>query len=71
MNTFKLGLLAASALFVTPTLAAAPSDVLSTYGDIAQAKYADSLATAKTLKTAIDKLVAEPTEANLEAARAA
>jgi putative iron-regulated protein len=71
MNTFKLGLLAASALFVTPALAAAPSDVLSTYGDIAQAKYADSLATAKTLKSAIDKLVAEPTEANLEAARAA
>ncbi|WP_297844670.1 imelysin family protein [uncultured Roseibium sp.] len=71
MNTFKLGLLAASALFVTPALAAAPSDVLSTYGDIAQAKYADSLATAKTLKTAIDKLVAEPTEANLEAARTA
>lgn len=71
MNTFELGLLAASALFVTPALAAAPSDVLSTYGDIAQAKYADSLATAKTLKTAIDKLVAEPTEANLEAARAA
>ncbi|GAB2186624.1 imelysin family protein [Roseibium sp. LAB1] len=71
MNTFKLGLLAASALFVTPALAAAPSDVLSTYGDIAQAKYADSLTTAKTLKTAIDKLVAEPTEANLEAARTA
>ena len=71
MNTFELGLLAASALFVTPALAAAPSDVLSTYGDIAQAKYADSLATAKTLKTAIDKLVAEPTEANLEAARTA
>lgn len=71
MNTFKLGLLAASALFVTPALAAAPSDVLSTYGDIAQAKYADSLATAKTLKTAIDKLVTEPTEANLEAARTA
>ncbi|WP_417711378.1 imelysin family protein [Roseibium aggregatum] len=71
MNTFKLGLLAASALFVTPALAGAPSDILSTYGDIAQAKYADSLATAKSLKTAIDKLVAEPTEANLEAARAA
>ncbi|MEE4013033.1 imelysin family protein [Roseibium sp. FZY0029] len=71
MNTFKLGLLAASALFVTPALAAAPSDILSTYGDIAQAKYADSLATAKSLKTAIDKLVAEPTEANLEAARTA
>ncbi|MHA7775850.1 imelysin family protein [Roseibium sp. M-1] len=71
MNTFKLGLLAATALFATPVLAASPADVLTNYGDIAQAKYADSLATAKTLKAAVDKLVAEPTEANLEAARAA
>ncbi|ASP36965.1 imelysin family protein [Labrenzia sp. VG12] len=52
-------------------MAATPSDVLSTYSDIAQAKFADSLATAKSLKAAVDKLVAEPTEANLEAARAA
>jgi putative iron-regulated protein len=71
MNSVKLGLLAATALFVTPVLAAAPADVVTTYGDIAQAKYADSLETAKTLKAAVDKLVAEPTEANLEAARAA
>ncbi|MBN9673360.1 imelysin family protein [Roseibium aggregatum] len=71
MKSFKYGLLAATALFVSPALAAAPADVLSTYGDIAQAKYSDSLETAKTLKAAIDKLIAEPTEANLEAARAA
>jgi len=71
MNPVKLGLLAATALFVTPVLAAAPADVVTTYGDIAQAKYSDSLETAKTLKTAIDTLVAEPTEANLAAARAA
>ncbi|WP_422378736.1 imelysin family protein [Roseibium sp.] len=71
MKSLKFGLLAATALFVSPAMAAAPSDVLSTYSDIAQAKYADSLATAKTLKAAVDKLVAEPTEANLEAARAA
>ena len=71
MNSFKLGLLAATALFATPVLAASPADVLSNYGDIAQAKYADPLATAKTLKAAIDKLVGEPTEANLEAARTA
>ena len=71
MNSFKLGLLAATAFLATPVLAAAPADVLSTYGDIAQAKYADSLESAKTLKAAVDKLVAEPTEANLEAARAA
>ncbi|MEP4768859.1 MAG: imelysin family protein [Roseibium sp.] len=71
MRSFKFGLLAATALFVTPVMAAAPSDVLSTYGDIAEAKFTDSLTTAKTLKTAIDALVAEPTEANLEAARKA
>lgn len=71
MNSFKLGLLAATSLFVTPVLAAGPADVLSTYGDIAQAKYEDSLESAKTLKAAIDTLVGEPTEANLTAARAA
>jgi len=71
MKALKFGLLAATALLATPALAAAPADVLSTYGDIAQAKYADSLETAKTLKVAVDKLIAEPTEANLEAARAA
>lgn len=71
MNSLKLGLLAATAIIAGPAFATAPADVLSTYGDVAQAKYADSLATAKSLKTAIDKLVAEPTEANLEAARAA
>ncbi|PVB61165.1 imelysin family protein [Labrenzia sp. 011] len=71
MNSFKLGLLAATALFVTPALAAAPADILSTYGDIAQAAYEDSLESAKTLKSAIDALVAEPSEANLQAARAA
>ncbi|MEP3045467.1 MAG: imelysin family protein [Roseibium sp.] len=71
MKSLKFGLLAATALFVTPVMAAAPSDVLSTYGDIAQAKYSDSLATAQMLKTAIDALAAEPTEANLEAARKA
>ncbi len=45
--------------------------VLATYADIAGAGYADSLATAKTLQGAIAKLIADPTQANLEAARAA
>ncbi|MEP2703438.1 MAG: imelysin family protein [Roseibium sp.] len=71
MRSFKFGLLAATALFVTPVMAAAPSDVLLTYGDIAEAKFSDSLTTAKSLKTAIDALVAEPSESNLEAARKA
>ena len=71
MKSLKFGLLTATALFVTPAMAAAPADILSNYGDIAQASYADSLATAKTLKGAIDKFLAEPTEANLEEARSA
>ncbi|EEA94983.1 imelysin. Metallo peptidase. MEROPS family M75 [Pseudovibrio denitrificans] len=55
----------------TVAVAATPSDVLATYGDIAQAAFEDSLTTAKTLQVAIDKLVAEPTEDNLKAARRA
>ncbi|AEV34978.1 Peptidase M75, Imelysin [Pseudovibrio sp. FO-BEG1] len=55
----------------TVAVAATPSDVLATYGDIAQAAFEDSLTTAKTLQGAIDTLVAEPTEDNLKAARRA
>jgi putative iron-regulated protein len=53
--------------------AAEPSvkDVLKTYADIAQAGYADSLATAKTMRLAIDQFLSRPTEQNLIAARAA
>ena len=47
------------------------ADILKTYADIAQAGYEDSLSTAKSLDAAIDKLLAEPTQANLDAARAA
>ncbi len=71
MKSLKIGLLAAAAAFTSPAFAAAPADVLSNYGNIAQAKYADSLATAKTLQTAVDKFIAEPTEDNLNAAREA
>ncbi|WP_420413113.1 imelysin family protein [Roseibium sp.] len=71
MKSIKLALLAATTFLATPAMAAAPADVLSTYGDIAHAKFADSLATAKSLKAAVDKLIAEPSEANLEAARTA
>lgn len=45
--------------------------VLSTYADIAHAGYEDSLITAKALDAAIDRLLTEPTAANLDAARAA
>jgi putative iron-regulated protein len=45
--------------------------VITTYADIAEAGYSDSLAAARKLMTAIDTLVAEPTDANLKAARQA
>jgi putative iron-regulated protein len=48
-----------------------PKDVLKIYADIAQAGYTDSLDTARTLKLAVDSFLAEPTDDNLRAARAA
>jgi putative iron-regulated protein len=45
--------------------------VVKNYADIAEAGYADSLAEAKNLKTAVETLIKEPTDANLKAARAA
>jgi putative iron-regulated protein len=70
-------------LGLTPAIAAetakdasakgAPSikDVLKTYADIAQAGYTDALITARTLQLAVNQLLAQPTEDNLIAARAA
>ncbi len=55
----------------SPAAAETPKDVLKIYADIAQAGYEDSRDTAHTLKLAVDALIAEPTEANLRAARAA
>ncbi len=48
-----------------------PADVIATYADIALAGYEDSLTTAQALDTAIDKLIAAPSQATLEAAREA
>ena len=64
--------LAMSAFLAAP-LAAAPAakDVLKIYADVAKAAYADSVDTARTLKLAVDALLAKPTEDNLRAARAA
>ena len=50
---------------------AAEQDVLKHYADLAHAVYSDSLMTAKELQTAVNTLIAEPTEANLMVARAA
>ena len=45
--------------------------VLKTYSDIAHAKYEDSLTSAKSLQSAVNTFLGDPTEANLKAARAA
>jgi putative iron-regulated protein len=64
--------LVAAALLVAPPVAAntpTAAEILTTYADIAQAEYEDSLATAEALKAVIAVLVADPTEENLAKAR--
>ncbi|MBY8976869.1 peptidase [Rhodobacteraceae bacterium NNCM2] len=55
----------------SPAAAVEKSAVIDTYMTIAEAKYADSLATARALGYAVDALIENPTEANLAAARTA
>ena len=43
----------------TPVFAVEKADVLNHYTDMAEAKYADSLTTAKTLQAAVNALVAD------------
>ena len=63
----------AGAIAAQPASAEAPTAaaVAKTYADIAEAGYADSLAAARKLKTAIDTLIKSPTQDNLLAARKA
>jgi putative iron-regulated protein len=59
-----------AAIFVLPAKAATDAKaVLTTYSDIALAKYEDSLTTAKALDTAIEALIAKPSDETLKAAR--
>jgi putative iron-regulated protein len=72
MKIVRMSVLVGVALLAAaPVAADTPSarDVLTTYADIAQAEYEDSLATAEQLKAAIAALVADPTEENLAKAR--
>ncbi|UYV36604.1 peptidase [Rhodobacteraceae bacterium D3-12] len=66
-------LLATTAMlaFSTPLWAVEKAEVIDTYADIAEASYADSLATAKKLEAAVDTLIASPSAEALQAARAA
>ncbi|MCV6597003.1 MAG: peptidase [Mangrovicoccus sp.] len=66
-------------LFLATTALALPlaahatekADVLTNYANIAEAKYGDSLATAQTLQTAVEALIAEPSAEALQAAKTA
>lgn len=49
--------------------APADAEVLASYADIALAGYEDALATAKLLDAAVDALIADPSEATLQAAK--
>lgn len=63
----------AAALSAAPSRAEVPAvkDVLTTYANIAEATYGDSLAAAKALKAAIDELIKSPSEETLTTAREA
>ncbi|MEL7217417.1 MAG: imelysin family protein [Pseudomonadota bacterium] len=52
-----------------PAFAATPGQVIDHYADIAEAKYADALTTAKTLDEKINDLITSPGPATLQAAK--
>src|SRR3569623_1375861 len=67
----QIGLMLGAAALAVPAMAAEPTAdaILKTYADIAFAGYSDSLTGAQALDTAIDALLANPTDATLKAAR--
>ncbi|NBN80459.1 peptidase [Microvirga tunisiensis] len=77
LRPFRLALFAATALTLAPVAApalagpVAPAAVLATYQDVAAAAYADALQSARTLKQAVEALVAKPNADTLAAARKA
>ncbi|MGC9369948.1 MAG: imelysin family protein [Paracoccaceae bacterium] len=71
--TFRSTFLTSALALAAPAFAwaAEPAEIVENYADIAQAGYEDSLIRARALKTAVEALIAAPTEANLEAAKEA
>ncbi|NKX75527.1 peptidase [Rhodobacteraceae bacterium R_SAG3] len=61
--------IAALTVGTSAAFAATKADVLTNYANIAEAKYEDSLITAKALQAAVDTLIADPSAENLEAAK--
>ena len=68
---FSVSLLALGAAMGHSAHAQSAADVLDTYADIAEANYADSLSAAQVLQEAINALIASPSAATMQAARAA
>ncbi|KUP92018.1 imelysin family protein [Tritonibacter horizontis] len=67
---FLTGAAIAALTVGTPAaFAASKAEVLTTYANIAEAKYEDSLITAKTLQAAIEALIATPSAEALQAAK--
>ena len=72
MKSFKLAASVLALSLATPALAdVSKVDVLTNYANIAEAGYADSLATAKTLQAAVNALVDAPSAEKLQAAKSA
>jgi putative iron-regulated protein len=76
MKTFRTVALAATVALAplassSGALAVDKSAVLATYADIAHAAYQDSLTTAQALQQAVEKLLADPSDDSLAAARRA
>jgi putative iron-regulated protein len=69
LRGFALALTLSVAPIAAFAQAPADADVLTAYADLALAGYEDSLATAKALDVAIDALIANPSEATLQAAK--
>lgn len=76
MRAFLSACLASTAALVlaahvaaAPAAAPTPAAVLTSYGDVAHAMYEDSLKSARTMQTAINAFLANPTQATLTAAR--
>ncbi|NRB01103.1 MAG: peptidase, partial [Rhodobacteraceae bacterium] len=64
-HLLRASTIALSAGLASSAMAADKADVLTTYADIAAAKYADSLTTAKALQSAVDALIADPSDLTL------
>ena len=71
LRSFAIALTLSVAPIAAFAQAPADADVLTNYANIAAAGYGDALSTAKALETAVDALIATPSDETLNAAREA